>query len=163
MSFVPALLALFLTTPTNLDSDNQDKSDDVPFWAAPFRLEPGQQVRIEQRITIRISPRRPGASAAAAPIHRLRLEERSMGRCISVGAIGAVQVSDANRLLLYLRDQRLVSASLERACSARDFYSGFYLERHPDGNLCIDRDVLLSRSGANCKLSRIRQLVVKED
>jgi hypothetical protein len=48
---------------------------------------------------------------------------------------------------------------LNRACRARDFYSGFYVERASDGRICVDRDTLLSRSGANCKLTRIRQLV----
>jgi hypothetical protein len=53
----------------------------------------------------------------------------------------------------------VVSASLERSCSARDYYSGFYIERNSDGQICVRRDSLLSRSGANCKLTRLRQLV----
>ena len=64
-----------------------------------------------------------------------------------------------NRLLLYLRDRRLVSAQLERACSARDYYSGFYFEPNDDGRLCIERDRLLSRTGARCSLSNMAQLV----
>ena len=62
-------------------------------------------------------------------------------------------------LLLYLRDRRLVSAQLERSCSARDYYSGFYFEPNADGRLCIDRDRLLSRTGARCSLSGMAQLV----
>jgi hypothetical protein len=58
-----------------------------------------------------------------------------------------------------MRDRRIVQARLERACRARDFYSGFYLARSSDGKLCVDRDTLQSRSGANCKLTRFRQLV----
>jgi hypothetical protein len=58
-----------------------------------------------------------------------------------------------------MRDRRVVSASLERSCSARDYYSGFYVERNSDGQICVRRDSLLSRSGANCKLTRLRQLV----
>jgi hypothetical protein len=57
----------------------------------------------------------------------------------------------------------MVTAELERTCHARDFYSGFYLERNSDGMVCVDRDTLLSRSGTNCKLSRIRQLVPADD
>jgi hypothetical protein len=82
-----------------------------------------------------------------------------MGRCVSVSNISGVQPDNGGRLILFLRDRRMVSAVLERACRARDFYSGFYIERTTDGQLCVDRDTLLSRSGANCKLTRIRQLV----
>jgi hypothetical protein len=70
-----------------------------------------------------------------------------------------VQPDRGSRLILYMRDRRMLSATLERACRARDFYSGFYVDRTNDGQLCVDRDTLLSRSGANCKLTRIRQLI----
>ena len=130
-----------------------------------FRAGVENQVRIEQRITIRITPRpsnvQPSmlmdlpAQAPAAP----RFVERKMGKCLPVSGIAGVQAAAGNRLILYMRDQRVVSAALERACSARDFYSGFYVERSADGQLCVNRDTLQSRSGANCKLSGIRQLV----
>ena len=85
-----------------------------------------------------------------------------MGKCVPVSGIAAVQ-ADAGRLLLFMRDQRLVAASLEKACSARDFYSGFYLERTGDGLLCVERDKLHSRAGASCELSKLRQLVATDD
>jgi hypothetical protein len=85
--------------------------------------------------------------------------ERRMGKCIPIGNIAGVQPNGGNDLILYLRDRRMVRAQLERECRARDFYSGFYLSRSSDGRLCVDRDVLQSRSGANCKLSELRQLV----
>ena len=62
-----------------------------------------------------------------------------------------------------MRDRSVVSGLLERACRARDFYSGFYLARNVDGKLCVDRDMLLSRSGANCRLTQIRQLVALDE
>lgn len=126
------------------------------------------QVRIEQRMQIRIAPR------AAMPVRpdmlvdmRRRdepreLSEKKIGKCVSIAGIAGVQPDRSNRLLLYMRDRRLVSAELERSCRARDFYSGFYLARSADGKLCIDRDSLLSRSGMNCKLTRIRQLVEED-
>lgn len=126
------------------------------------------QVRIEQRMTIRIAPRDPTvrpsmlaemAAAASAPT---RLAERKMGKCVPISGIAAVQ-PDAGRLLLFMRDQRLVAASLEKACRARDFYSGFYLERTGDGLLCVERDRLHSRAGASCAVSKMRQLVATED
>ena len=92
-----------------------------------------------------------------------RFIERNIGRCVPVSGISGVQPDAGNRLLLFMRDRRVVSAMLERACRARDFYSGFYVERTPDGQLCVDRDTLLSRSGANCKLTRIRQLIETDE
>ncbi len=126
---------------------------------------PGQnQVRIEQRMTIRIAPRPMPPQANMLmdlPQRPLppRMAERDMGRCLPIAGIAGVQVGQDNRLILYMRDRRVISAALERSCSARDYYSGFYLERNTDGQLCVRRDSLLSRSGANCKLSRLHQLI----
>lgn len=128
-----------------------------------------RQVRIEQRVTIRIAPRDPAvrpsmlaqmAPDAGAPA---RFAERRMGKCVPVSGIAAVEPDSGGRLLLFMRDQRLVSASLDKACRARDFYSGFYLERTGDGLLCVDRDKLHSRAGASCGISRMRQLVAAGD
>ncbi|MCJ2177069.1 hypothetical protein MTR64_00685 [Novosphingobium sp. 2580] len=127
--------------------------------------QPARQVRIEQRMEIRITPR------AAPPMppdmltgmpdddFDLHFSERKIGKCLPISGIAGVKPNKGSRLLLYMRDRRLVAADLERSCRARDFYSGFYLARTSDGQLCVDRDTLLSRSGMNCKLTRIRQLV----
>jgi hypothetical protein len=133
-----------------------------------IKAREANQVRIEQRMTIRISPRpspvRPNM-LVDLPGREVgpRFLERKIGKCLAVSGIAGVQPNGGNRLLLFMRDQRIVSADLERACRARDFYSGFYLSRSTDGRLCVDRDTLLSRSGANCKLSRIRQLIESDD
>lgn len=127
-----------------------------------------QQVRIEQRVTIRISPRREGnrnSLLARLPQRALttNYEEREMERCIPVANISGVQTGEGNRLLLFMRDRRVITVNLERACRARDFYSGFYIERSDDGQLCVDRDELQSRSGARCEVERMRQLVAVDD
>jgi hypothetical protein len=127
-----------------------------------------EQVRIEQRVIVRIAPPGPAlrssiAAEVAAPVSAPRFSERKIGKCVPVAGIAAVQPSGANQLLLLMRDRRLISASLEKACRARDFYSGFYIERSGDGKLCVDRDKLHSRAGANCEISRMRQLVADED
>lgn len=123
-----------------------------------------RQVRIQQRVIVRISPRpttnRQSLVADAPPVSRQpRYEERKMEKCIPIEGIAGVQTGSGNRLLLFLKDSRLVTANLEKSCRARDFYSGFYLERNKDGKLCVDRDKLQSRSGANCEIDRMRQLV----
>lgn len=135
---------------------------------ATYETPVQHQVRIEQRVVVRIAPRgrverqNMVADLPSAPMPR-RLVERKMEKCIPINEIAGVQTGSGNRLLLFLRDRRLVSANLEKACRARDFYSGFYVERHKDGRLCVDRDKLLSRSGANCEIERIRELVEAND
>lgn len=129
--------------------------------------EPVHQVSIEQRFTIRISPRAamPAALIADLPDRASgpRWIEKKMGKCLAIGGIAAVQYGDVNKLILYLRDRRIVSATLEKACRAADFYSGFYVAKNSDGMLCTGRDEILSRSGANCQLSALRQLVDAND
>ncbi len=56
---------------------------------------------------------------------------------------------------------RVWAAAGAKLCggTARDYYSGFYFEPNEDGRLCVDRDRLLSRTGAKCSLSDMSQLV----
>ncbi|WP_374412175.1 hypothetical protein [Novosphingobium colocasiae] len=142
--------------------------DEVVPAAMTFRsIQPmdSYQIRIEQRMTIRIAPRGaapmvPDAFVGLPDMTMApRYLERKMGKCLSMSAIAGMRPQGDNRLLLFLRNGAMVAAELDRACRARDFYSGFYLANSSDGNLCVDRDKLLSRSGANCTLTRIRQLV----
>jgi hypothetical protein len=131
-------------------------------------VEPvAEQVRIERTITIRIAPpgpvQRQSLVAQTAPPAMARLTEKKVGKCVPVAGIAAVQPDASGKLLLFMRDRRLIAASLEKACNARDYYAGFYLERSADGMLCVERDKLHSRAGANCELSKLRQLVAKDD
>ena len=131
-----------------------------------FRAAPARQVRIEQRMIIRITPfaatREMLAALPQAPL-ATRFRERKVGKCVAIAGIAGVQIGGDDRLMLFMRDQRMIGASLEKACRARDFYSGFYLERSEDGRLCVDRDMIHSRSGASCSLSRLRQLVAIDE
>lgn len=133
----------------------------------PRELEIVRQVRIEQRVTIKIAPRdpaiRPSVVAQLMPSGSTAdLAERKIGKCISISGIAAVQPDPVGRLLFFMRDQRLVAASLEKTCHPREFYSGFYLERTGDGLLCVERDKLHSRAGASCAVSKLRQLVADD-
>ncbi|MEP2736141.1 MAG: hypothetical protein ABJP34_07560 [Erythrobacter sp.] len=123
-----------------------------------------QQVRIERRVIVRIAPQSPRSRAnlvadlpSRAPSSKL--VERKTGKCIPVSSIAGVQTSSGSKLLLYLRDRRVLTVKLEKSCRSRDFYSGFYVEKNKDGKLCVDRDELHSRSGAKCEVERMRQLV----
>lgn len=145
--------------------------------AERFREQAAHQVRIEQRLIIRVAP----APAPRLPVPRVvpdlrrnlisaitgrggaHFEERRAAKCVAVSGIAGVQPDGPSRLLLFMRDQQIFSASLEKACNARDFYSGFLVERSTDGMICSGRDKLLSRSGSNCALGKMRQLVEVAD
>lgn len=127
------------------------------------------QVRIEQSITIRITPRPPRSEQellAALPQGArpsAHIEERKIGSCVPAQGIVGVQTAQDNKLLLFMRDRRIISIALEKACSSRDFYSGFYIDRHDDGQLCAKRDKIHSRAGAKCDVKQLRQLVAVRD
>lgn len=143
----------------------------APVWNSmieAFRPVGQDQVRIERRVIVRISPRLPLQSedAQVEPPHRVepkRYEERKMSKCVQIKSIAGVQIGQENRLLLFMRDHGIVSAKLDKSCSARDFYSGFYVENSEDGMICAGRDTLHSRAGTNCELSKLRKLVRAED
>lgn len=141
----------------------------LPVFRDQFRLPNAQQVRIEQRVTIRISPRpapMPLAAMAADEPRDLRAPrviERKMGKCVPLNALLGVQSGGGNKLVLFMRGQRLVSATLEKACQGRDYYSGFLVSQHSDGQLCVNRDELLARSGMKCKVQGYREMMLTED
>lgn len=179
------LLASALATPAPAEAavgqgrgpvaaERDDRADIAP---DPFRVwrellvsfypQSAAQVRIEQRVILRIGPRTGGTREALTSLAPsgpppIRLEERAMDDCVPISAIAAVQPRGDSRLLLFLRDRKLIAADLERSCSARDFYSGFYVERASDGRMCIDRDRVHARNGAKCRFSRFHRLVAVE-
>jgi hypothetical protein len=143
-----------------------------PFEALQQSRRPQEfgQVRIEQRVIIRIAP----SSAAAREqmmadlsrrgASRTSYQEEKLDGCIAIAGIAGVQPApQQNRLLLFMRDRRILSVALERACNPRDYYSGFYVERSEDGQLCARRDLLQSRAGASCKVAQLNRLVAVRD
>ncbi len=122
------------------------------------------QVRIERRVIIRIAPSDEATRASLmAELPRREMEENfeevPHGNCVSVESILGVRAMRDNRLLLFTRDRQILTATLERECSARAFYSGFYVERSEDGRLCAGRDMLQSRAGSSCGVSGFTRLV----
>lgn len=138
-----------------------------PTLLNPQRWPDASQVRIERRVIVRISPRpsqaRQNLTATSIPQTTApRLISRSGDNCVPLSSIAGVTARNENHLLLFMRDRRLMTARLEKACSAREFYAGFYLERPEDGQLCVERDDLHARSGAKCSISEFRHLVREE-
>ena len=167
----PAESAKDARADTQATAPRLDPDDPMAVWrrlAQGFLPAEAGQVRIEQHIIWRITPM-PGptresmmAIAPTAP-SAPRMIERKMSDCVPMSWIAGGQPQGGSRLLLFLRDRRLVAANLEKACSARDFYSGFYVDKpNPDGRLCADRDRILSRNGARCQISSFRLLVADE-
>lgn len=122
------------------------------------------QVRIRERVIIRISPSPPEsrqrllaiqAQRSASPGYR----EVEHDNCVRVDNIVGVQPSTDNRLILFMENRNVLAATLDRTCSARAFYSGFYVERNEDGRLCVQRDMLQSRAGASCSVEQLTRLV----
>ena len=126
------------------------------------------QIRIERRVYVRIAPRSVAARRnmlAQLPVRSAprRYKEQKAEKCVAVEQIAGVETGSGNRLLLFLRDAEILSVNLEKACRARDFYSGFYVERSEDGKLCVQRDTLQSRNGARCDIARMMQLEAIEE
>lgn len=166
-SAVQLLAPLALLFPAAMAVEQQAPAARSPL---PIAEPVAQQVSIEQRVTIRINPRpaplpdvanfvAEGADAGAEP----HFVERKAGKCLPLGAIAGVQPLSEDRLLLILRDNRLFTARLKKGCQAREFYSGFIVKRNVDGQVCISRDELLSRSGTSCQVSGFKQLVAAGD
>lgn len=116
------------------------------------------QMRIEQRMVIRVIPRSSAVPAEPAAPQVIRLKERRSTNCLPVLGLGGVKVVSDSRLLVFMRDRRMMGLTLDKSCNARDFYSGFYVTQTSDGMICVKRDEIHSRSGANCTIGSIKQL-----
>jgi hypothetical protein len=132
-----------------------------------YRPEAAHQIHIEQRVIIRLAPSAPAARREMFnPSRRtdgpVRYKEKKLRRCIPIDEIAGIAPMQ-NRLLLFMRDHRLLSATLERVCDPDTFYLGASVERNADGRLCSGRDTLRSRTGANCQIARINRLVALKD
>ena len=131
-----------------------------------FRPEVQHQIQIEQRVIIRLAPSPPAmrreifdAPRAERPV---RYKEKKLARCVPIDQIDGI-APVRNRLLLFMHDHRLLSATLERVCDPDAFYLGASVERNADGRLCSGRDTLRARTGATCQISRLNRLVAVKD
>lgn len=144
-----------------LDAANATSLDMLQQARRPEGLN---QVRISRRVIIRISPGTPDPRVSMfeeseSRSAKLELAEIAHDDCVEIADITSVASTRDNRLLLLMRNRDVLAAALERGCSARAFYSGFYVERSQDGQLCIARDMLQSRAGASCAIANLTQVV----
>lgn len=121
------------------------------------------QVRVEQRVIIRVPRHSPGASnmssritGKAAPV---RYKEEKAGKCLLMDRLIGSRPGTKESLDLVTRDGAMIRAYLGDGCLAREFYAGAYMERPVDGKLCVDRDLLHARTGAKCEVDKFRLLI----
>jgi hypothetical protein len=115
------------------------------------------QARVQQRVIIRFpSNAGVGTYSVGKP---LKYKEEKIGKCILVNRLIGSRPEGKDRLEFVTRDQQLIRAYLGDGCLAREFYAGAYVERSTDGKLCVDRDILHARTGAQCEIDKFRLLV----
>lgn len=122
------------------------------------------QVRIQRRVIVRVSPAPPRPRTQMMADLSGNREERGFEEieyedCVDVADIASVYPTNDNRLLLFTRERHVLAVTLEESCVARAFYAGFYVERSDDGRLCVNRDLLQSRAGASCEVAEFSRLV----
>ena len=133
-------------------------------FALIFRLNSTfYQVRIDQRVIVRLPSQSfapmnaPAARSKQAT--KIKYKEQKIGKCLWIDKLAGSRPGTKGTLELLTRDGVLIRAYLGDGCLAREFYAGAYMERSYDGKLCIDRDLLLARTGAKCEIDKFRLLV----
>ncbi len=115
------------------------------------------QARVQQRIIIRFpSNAGNGVYSTGKPI---KYKEEKIGKCVLVSRLIGSRPEGKDRLEFVTKDQQLIRAYLGDGCLAREFYAGAYVEKSSDGKLCIDRDILHARTGAQCEIDKFRLMV----
>ncbi len=126
-------------------------------WGQPvaangwFKIDFGYQRRQQERVIIRIPPK-----PAPAPV---KWKEQKIGKCILMNRLVGSRPGPKESLEILTSDGNVIRAYLGDGCLAREFYAGAYVERSADGKLCIDRDLLHARTGAQCEIDKFRLLV----
>jgi hypothetical protein len=119
------------------------------------------QVRIEQRVIIRIPLRQVAVSASGVGAKRsdpIKYKEEKIGKCLMMDRLVGSRPGPKDSLELVTRDGVVIRAYLNDGCLGREFYAGAYMERPADGKLCVERDLLYARTGAKCEINKFRLL-----
>lgn len=158
MRFRSPLLLLLAATPALIGADAPPRLDGTQ-WA---------QLTIHERVIIRIplvaAPPPPAAGPAATATFSRQLPppqwiERRAPKCVAASTLTGAQVGGAGDLDLIVGGVKRLRAKLDDDCPALDFYSGFYVKKGADGNICAGRDVIRSRSGTACAIRAFKTLV----
>jgi hypothetical protein len=118
------------------------------------------QIRMEQTVIIRVPRAAPPPKGKGRDFQQ-NFKEEKMGGCVAMKKIAGVRVASDQSLELLTVDGHMVRAYLSKGCEAREFYSGFYIEKPGDGKFCKEREILHARSGAECRVTKFRLLKAK--
>ena len=122
------------------------------------------QVRVQQRIIIRIPRGRPSSASLPQPGSG-SFTEKKIGKCLVMDRFTGLRTGSGSKenLEITTRDGYIYRAYLGDGCLAREFYQGAYMERSKDGKICVERDLLHARTGAKCEIDKFRLLVPEND
>jgi len=122
----------------------------------PAALPPIGMITVHQQIIIRV----PAGFGSSAPDAGDLVEWReSHGpHCLAASRIAGATFPSPDSVDFVLTDNSRVRARLDRHCPALDFYRILYVPATADGQICADRDVVRSRSGAACEIDQFRSL-----
>lgn len=112
------------------------------------------QVVLRQQIIVRV----PGRAKRAPTAPRIDWKEGKGPECVPAKSIVGAALLGEDSVDLLLRDNSRIRAKLESSCPALDYYYGFYIKPHADGQICADRDAIRSRIGGRCEIERFRSL-----
>lgn len=167
LAFLAAIMLGHGAVPGEL-SDADIAADPVDTFEEAFDLVQ-HQVRVERRVIVRITPfsaRRAASEMSVPPASEPARTEATAsdvkGGCIPLASVAGVRLAEGGRMLIFLRNRSVISASFQRSCPVQAFYSGFYVERPRDGLLCSGRERLHARSGADCTLGSFSRLPAEE-
>jgi hypothetical protein len=155
--FAYALLALATST---LPVAGAEAAPVAPAAASAYDLDGVElaQVSIQQRIFIRIFPKRQPPDPP--PEMRPRWKEKKGPKCIATTGLGGFAITTPDSIDLFLKGGGRYRAHLEDDCPSIAFYSGFYISPTADGQICVGRDPIHSRAGGSCEITKIRELVL---
>ena len=134
----------------------------IPSFISALHIQLGDswyQARSNQRVIIRIPPK--PAPATVKKSEKIEYKEEKIGKCLLMDRLIGARPGPKESLEIMTRDGNVIRAYLGDGCLAREFYAGAYVERSTDGKLCIDRDLLHARTGAQCEIDKFRVLVPK--
>lgn len=109
------------------------------------------QVTIQRSTIIRIRP--------AQKSMPLKFKEEGAPKCLPWSNMAAAMISSPTTIDLIVKGGTRYRVKLQKSCQAIDFYSGFYVKATRDGRVCEDRDMIHSRSGGECGISKFKTLV----
>ena len=127
---------------------------------APPRAASGfVQLRIQQRVIVRVPRLATPSLPVPLPREPLAWREKRGPSCVPMNLLAGAAVTQADAVDLYLRGGQRLRARLDKNCPALDYYHGFYVVPAKDGQICADRDVIRTRSGGQCEITKFRKLV----